>query len=203
MSAESLFRVAFWSVFGGMIVMQTYFACRDRLVGKRAAAERRAVAREGSLRGVVRAVRSLALVAFLVLYAVNPPWLRMLSLPFPAWLRWTGIALGIVGLALYAWSRATLGREWSSDLQMREQHCLVTTGPYAWIRHPIYLALLSFMTSMALVTASWLFIALLAFSIVDLALRMPNEEQMMIQEFGDEYKAYIQRTGRLFPRARP
>lgn len=55
-------------------------------------------------------------------------------------------------------------------------------------------------TSIALVTANWFFIALLVVSVVVLALRIPKEEQMLIEVFGDEYKAYMQRTGGLFPK---
>jgi protein-S-isoprenylcysteine O-methyltransferase Ste14 len=197
---ESLFRIAFWFILGGMIVMQAYFAFQDRLARKHIAADRQAIEREGRGCAVVRAIRSLSLTVFLVLYAINPPWIGMLLVPFPDWLRWMGSALGVLSLAVYAWSRATLGKEWSSQLQMRQRHHLVTTGPYAWIRHPIYLALMSFLAAIALVTANWFFIALLAFSIVDLALRIPKEEEMMIEEFGDEYKTYMQRTGRLLPR---
>lgn len=85
-------------------------------------------------------------------------------------------------------------------MQMQTEHHLVTTGPYARIRHPIYLALLGFLASLALVSANWCFIVVLAFSIVDLSLRMPREEQMMIGEFGEEYEDYMEKTGRLFPR---
>jgi len=60
--------------------------------------------------------------------------------------------------------------------------------------------MMGFLTSIAFVTANWFLIAFLVVSIVDLALRIPKEEQMMIEEFGDEYKAYIQRTGRLIPK---
>jgi len=197
---ESLFRIAFWFIFGGMIVIQFYFASRVRLAGERMPADRKAIEREGWRYAVVRAVRSSFLIVFLVLYAINPPWLGLLSVPFPDWLRWIGVALGVVSLAVYTRSRASLGKEWSSHLQMREKHHMVTAGPYAWIRHPIYLALMGFLTGIALVTANWFFIAFLMVSIVDLALRIPKEEQMMIEEFGDEYKAYMQRTGRLLPK---
>jgi protein-S-isoprenylcysteine O-methyltransferase Ste14 len=199
MSMESLFRTAFWSTLGAMIVMQAYFACRVRLAGERVTADRKAIELEGWGCAVLRAIRSVALVIFVVLYAIRPSWLGVLSVPLPDWMRLMGVALGAASLAVYAWSRVTLGKEWSSQLGMREQHHLVTTGPYARIRHPIYLALLGFLASIALVTANWLFIAVLLFSIVDLSLRMPKEEQMMIAEFGDEYRAYMQRTGRLFP----
>ena len=197
---ESLFRIVFWSIFGGMIVIQLYFASRLRLAGEHKAADRKSIEREGWGVAIVRAVRSVSLFAFLVLYVINPPWLEVLSVPFPVWLRWMGVALGVLSLVFYAWSRTTLGKEWSSPLQMRKKHHLVTTGPYTWIRHPIYLSMMGFLTSIACVTANWFLIAFLVVSIADLALRIPKEEQMMIEEFGDEYKAYRQRTGRLLPK---
>lgn len=200
MSVESLFRIAFWLIFGGMIVMQVYFASRLRLARENKAAGRKAIEREGWGYAVVRAIRSISLIAFLVLYAVNQPWLGMLSVPIPDWLRWMGVVLGALSLAVYAWSRTTLGKEWSSYLQVREKHHLVTTGPYGRIRHPIYLAILSFLTGITLVSANGFLIAFLIVSIVDLALRIPKEEEMLIEEFGDEYKAYMQRTGRLLPK---
>jgi protein-S-isoprenylcysteine O-methyltransferase Ste14 len=197
---ESLFRTAFWLLFGGMIVMQVYFASRLRLAGEHKPADRNAIEREGWVYIIVRVIRSIFFIAFLVAYILNPPWLGMLSLPFPNWLRWMGVVLGVLSLVLYAWSRATLGKEWSSYLQMREKHHLVTTGPYGWIRHPIYLAMIGFLTGITLVTANIFLVAFLVISIVDLALRIPKEERMMIDEFGGEYEAYMQRTGRLLPR---
>jgi len=199
---ESLFRIAFWSIFGGMIILQLYFASRLRLAGEPRAADRKAIKRERWIFIVIRVIRSTILVVFLVLYVVNLPWLRLFRVPFPDWLRWSGAVLGVLSLGLYAWSRRTLGKEWSSCLRMREAHHLVTTGPYAWIRHPIYLAMMVFMTAITLIAANWFLIAFLVISIVDLALRIPNEEQMMIEMFGDEYQAYIQRTGKLLPKYR-
>jgi protein-S-isoprenylcysteine O-methyltransferase Ste14 len=200
MNTESIFRTVFWVLFGGLMVMQVYFASRVRQAGERVKADRQAIEREGWWYAVVRAIGSLSLIAFLVLYGINPPWLGVLSVPFPDWLRWTGVTLGAVSFVLYAWSQATLGKAWSPHLQMREEHQLVTTGPYARIRHPIYLALIGFLTGIALVTANWFFIVLLVVSIVVLALRIPKEEQMMVEDFGEEYKVYMQRTGRLFPK---
>jgi protein-S-isoprenylcysteine O-methyltransferase Ste14 len=201
MSTESIFRIAFWILFGGLIVMQVYFASRVRQAGERVKADRNAIEREGWGYAVVRTVASLALIGFLVLYAISPAWLGVLVVPIPDWLRWIGIALGGASFALYGWAQATLGKEWSPHLQMREQHHLVTTGPYARMRHPIYAAYIVFMTSIALVTANWFFIALLVVSVVVLALRIPKEEQMLIEVFGEEYRTYMQRTGGLLPKS--
>jgi len=60
--------------------------------------------------------------------------------------------------------------------------------------------MMGFLGGIALITANWVLIAFLGVSIVDLVIRIPKEEQMMIEEFCDEYKAYMQKTGRLFPR---
>ena len=199
-SMELPFRIAFWCIFGGMIALQAYFALRLRLSGEHRAAERKAIEREGWVFPVVRGLRSVLLITFLVLYAIHPPWFGELSMPFPDWLRWLGIAVGVLSLALYAWSRQTLGQEWSSYLQMRNtRHLLVTTGPYARIRHPIYLAMMGFLTGLTLIASNWMLFAFLVISIVDLALRIPREEQMMIEAFGEEYRAYMQRTGSIFP----
>jgi protein-S-isoprenylcysteine O-methyltransferase Ste14 len=198
---ESLFRIAFWIIFGGMIGMQACFASRAWQTGARKAAKSKTIERDEEWgHTVVRVGRAISLVAFLVIYASNSPWLEVLRVPFPESLRWIGGVIGAASLAFYAWARAALGKEWSSPLQVREQHHLVTTGPYEWVRHPIYSALIGFMTGIALITANWFLVAFLAVSIVDLCLRIPMEEQMMIDEFGDEYIAYMQRTGRLLPR---
>jgi protein-S-isoprenylcysteine O-methyltransferase Ste14 len=199
MSTESLFRLIFWLMFAGMLVTQVYYAYRVRLAGRRAAAGPEAIEHEGWGCAVARAIRSVLLLGSLVVYAINPSWLPLLSAPFPHWIRWMGVALGLGSLAIYVWSRETLGREWSSELRMRGQHHLVTSGPYARIRHPIYLALSGFLASIALIAANWLFVAVLLFSIVDLALRIPREERMMTSRFGEEYVAYTKRTGRLLP----
>jgi protein-S-isoprenylcysteine O-methyltransferase Ste14 len=200
MSMEPIFRIAFWLIFGGMIALQACFTTRLRLTGQRLTADRKAIEREGWLTTVILAIRVFTLIAFLVLYAIRSPWLETLAVPFSYGLRWIGIALGVVGLALNAWARATLGSVWSSCLQMRVQHHLVTTGPYKFVRHPIYLAMMCFATSIALVTGNWITIAFLVVSLIDLARRIPKEEQMMIEVFGDEYLAYMRTTGGLFPK---
>jgi protein-S-isoprenylcysteine O-methyltransferase Ste14 len=200
MSTDSLFRFAFWLIFGAMIAMQLGFASRLRVAGRRVTAGREASGREGRGCAAIRGIRSISFAAFLVCYALNPPWLGLLFVPLAGWLRWLGVALGVASLALYARSRVALGLEWASPLQTRQEHHLVTTGPYARIRHPIYLSMIGFLAGLALVAGNWFLVAFLLVSAVDLALRIPKEEQMMVEEFGHAYKAYMHRTGRLFPK---
>jgi protein-S-isoprenylcysteine O-methyltransferase Ste14 len=200
MLAESIFRISFWILFGGSILMQDKFSFRVQGAGERVGVDRGAIAWDGWGYIIVRIIGSLALVTFLVLYAINPPWLRVLCVPFPGWLRWAGIFLGVASFGLCAWARAALGKEWSPYLPIQQEHHMVTSGPYACIRHPIYAAYLFFMTAIALVTASWFFVGLLAVSIVVFALRIPKEELMLIEVFGAQYAEYMRRTGGLLPR---
>jgi len=200
MTTESIFRVAFWILLAGIFVMRIYFSLKVRQAGERLMPDREAVQREGRGMFIIRVVMGFVLLAWLILYAINPTWMKVLSVPFPNWLRWLGFAIGLASLGFWSWTQVALGKEWSPQLQLRKEHHLVTTGPYARIRHPLYTAMIGYGTSLALVTANWLFII---FAIIAAGLtfaRVPKEEQMMIEEFGEEYKTYMQRTGRFFPK---
>ena len=200
MAAESIFHIAFWVLFGGLLVMRVYFSLRVRQARERLMPDREAIEREGRGMFGARVVAFLFLIVLLVLYALNSPWIEALSIPLPGWLRWAGFAVGLASLALWTWAQASLGKEWSPQLQLREEHHLVTTGPYARVRHPLYTAMLGMGTAFALVTANWVFVLLAVAMIAGLVARVPREEQMMLEQFGEEYKAYMQRTGRFLPR---
>ena len=200
MTTESIFRVAFWILLAGVFVMRIYFSLKVRQAGERLMPDREAVQREGRGMFIIRVVMGFVLLGWLILYAINPTWMKVLSVPFPNWLRCLGFALGLASLGFWSWTQVALGKEWSPQLQLRKEHHLVTTGPYARIRHPLYTAMIGYGTSLALVTANWLFII---FAIIAAGLtfaRVPKEEKMLIQKFGENYKAYMQKTGRFFPK---
>jgi len=200
METEIPFRIAFWALIGLMFAIRTYFAALVRRSGERLGADTQAIRREG--RGVyaLRWALFILLIIGLVVYAIYPAWLDNLLLPLSGWLRWLGAAFGLASLALLAWSQIALGRLWSAQLQLRPEHHLVTGGPYARMRHPLYSALFGYGIGLALVTASWIFILLAVIIIAGMSLRVGKEEQMMIDQFGDEYRAYMRRTWRYFPR---
>ncbi len=197
---ESTFRIAFWVLLGGVLLMRAYFALRVRQAGERLLPDRAAVEREGQAAFAFRVVAFFLLIGFLVLYALDWSWIRALAFPLPDWLRWVGVALGVASLAFWTWTQAALGTHWSAQLQLREEHHLVATGPYARVRHPLYTAMFGWAVAVALVTANGVFVFLAVAVIAGLVARAPREEQMMLGEFGEEYAAYMQRTGRFFPR---
>ena len=200
MTQETIFRIAFWILFAGVILMRMYFAIRVRQAKERVMPDRQAIEREGRGMFATRVVMFFLLLAWLVLYAIYPPWMMALAAPFPDWLRWAGFALGLASLALWIWTQVALGKQWSPQLQLRQEHHVITSGPYARIRHPLYTAMIGYGTALALVSANWVFILFAILAIAGMAARVPREEKMMIEEFGEEYIAYMQRTGRFFPR---
>lgn len=200
MSTERIFQIGFWLLFGGLLIIQLYVVLRVRLAGESGDPGQKANDRKGVGHILVRIIASLALIGFLVLYAFNPGCLGVLSVPFPDWLRWSGLALGGAGFILYLWSLATLGNAWSPQLQTRENPHLVTGGPYARIRHPLYASYILFMTGNALLTANWVFVALLLVTVIVLVRRIPGEEQKLMETFGEEYRMYMQKTRGLIPK---
>jgi len=139
-------------------------------------------------------------IGLLAAFAVQPSWLAELSFPIPDVLRWLGFILGLAGLGIWIWAQIILGKEWSSQLQLREKHRLVNAGPYARMRHPIYTGMFIWAGGLALLTANWIFVVVAVLVCAVFIVRVPREEQMMIEEFGEEYREYKKRTGRILPK---
>lgn len=129
------------------------------------------------------------------------PLLAFADYPLPVAAWWCGLVVMVAALVLFYRSHADLGLNWSATLEMREGHTLVTEGVYRSIRHPMYAAILLFDVAQGLMLANWLagWSALAVFLLL-YAIRAPREERMMMDSFGDAYRDYTKRTGRLFPR---
>lgn len=129
------------------------------------------------------------------------PWLDFANYNLPGPSGWAGTAV-LAGALFMLWkSHADLGRNWSATLQILARHSLVTTGVYRYIRHPMYTAHLLWAIAQGLLLSNWLAgWAFLVLSIPLYVVRIPKEEQMMVEHFGEEYRAYRSRTGRLIPR---
>ncbi|HSB67011.1 MAG TPA: isoprenylcysteine carboxylmethyltransferase family protein [Anaerolineales bacterium] len=195
-----LFRVAFFVLLGAMLIMRVAFSLRVHQQGERSMPDRQAIQHEGLWLFVARVVLFFMLIAVLVLYAMNHTWMKELEFELPGWLRWTGFAIGCLSIGLVTWAELELGRQFSPQLQLRQEHQLITTGPYAYIRHPIYTAIYGFGLSLAMVSANWFFVGFFLLSMIGLGVRVPKEERMLMEQFGEEYRVYMEKTGRYGPR---
>lgn len=128
-------------------------------------------------------------------------WLDFANYPLPTWPGWLGAVLFAGAIWLLWRSHVDLGRNWTPTLGFREGHALVTAGVFKYIRHPMYAAHLLWGIATALMLHNWIagFSLLGAMGLQYLS-RVRAEEQMMLDQFGEEYEQYMERTGRIFPR---
>lgn len=112
--------------------------------------------------------------------------------------QWVGLALCLAGFGFAIWARMHLGRNWGMPMSLRQGHELVTSGPYAYVRHPIYTGILLAMIGSTLARGlAWLLPLFLGFVYFLFSAR--TEEKMMVAQFPDAYPAYRQRTRMLIP----
>jgi protein-S-isoprenylcysteine O-methyltransferase Ste14 len=141
----------------------------------------------------------------LVLPIVNAAtdWLDFASYKLPDWAGWMGILL-IAGAIFVFWrAHADLGLNWSPTLEIREKHELVTRGIYGVIRHPMYASQWLWVIAQPLLRQNWIagWLNLIIF-IFFYFLRVKAEEQLMMEQFGDQYGAYMQKVGTIIPKMR-
>jgi protein-S-isoprenylcysteine O-methyltransferase Ste14 len=136
----------------------------------------------------------------LVAYMVNPVWMEWSSVSLPDWLRWTGAGLGVVAASLLTWTLRSLGKNLTDTVVTRKAHVLVTSGPYRWVRHPFYDSVALCILANSLVAANWLLLLAGGLTLLLLVARTRREEELLLERFGDAYRAYRARTGRFLPR---
>ncbi len=108
-------------------------------------------------------------------------------------------ALALIGLLVMLWARAIIGKNWSGEVVLRKDHELAMTGPYAYVRHPIYSGLLLLMlaTAMAFGVVSGFVVFVTFFAVLLYKSRI--EERFMAGHFPETYTAYMKKTKALVP----
>ena len=119
----------------------------------------------------------------------------------PQWVGWLGAVVFVFAIWLLHRTHVDLDRQWTFTPNIRKNHKLITKGVFKYIRHPMYAAHLLWAIAQIMLLhnwiAGWSFLATFAPLYF---YRVANEEKMMIKEFGDEYKEYMKKTGRILPR---
>ena len=149
-----------------------------------------------------RILRAITLLIAIVLFSTTRIPLRWLYLePWPAglWPFWLGAAVMIAGLLFAVWARGHLGRNWSQAVTIKQGHELITTGPYAVVRHPIYTGMLAGLLGTAIALSQVRgFMAFVIFFVM-FWLKLRKEEQWMRSQFGETYATYAHQTAALVP----
>ena len=139
----------------------------------------------------------------LIAWLISPRSMAWSEISLPLSLRWAGVGVLIAAAPLVIWTLRCLGTNLTDTVVTRQQHTLVTHGPYRWVRHPFYIGAAMLTTAIALITANWFLLVIGTMVIAVLAVRTRIEEDNLIARFGNDYQQYMRRTGRFLPRIRP
>jgi protein-S-isoprenylcysteine O-methyltransferase Ste14 len=183
-----------------VILILTFMAHRGYYVTKHGEEQDSLKRREEGLVSKLAGLLGMLALITSVLYVINPAWPSWTSLPLPLGLRWGGVGAALLGFALLQWAQNTLGKNWSDTPRMIHEQQLVTSGPYRWVRHPIYTAFLLILGSTLFISGNWLVgLAWTGMTGLEVASRIRFEEDLMLEYFGEPYREYMRRTGRLLP----
>jgi len=149
-----------------------------------------------------RILRLLIFVIVIVLFSTTRiplHWLYLQLWPAGLWPFWLGAAVMIAGLLFAVWAREHLGGNWSSEVTIKQGHELITTGPYAIVRHPIYTGMLAGLVGSAIALSEVRGFVACALVFLILWPKLRLEEEWMRSQFGEAYAAYASRTRALVP----
>lgn len=196
MERETIFRILTALIFLATYLTRKIYERRSEQIGRTGLVQDKDDKRMIVLQSLLL---TISLVALLV-YIIKPGWMQWASLPFPLWLRWLGFTFGALGAILLIWSHISLDDNFFGGVKIRAGHTMITRGPYRWVRHPMYTAFVILGLAFILLPANWMTgAAWLAGSLLTIMTRLKREENMMIEQFGNEYREYIKKTSRFFP----
>lgn len=157
------------------------------------------VSRLGSLRAFLAVSLYVLILLSAFVYVLAPGWLAWAALPLTPALRWFGVGIGIGSVFLLFWVHRTLGRNFAAPGIIQARQTLITSGPYHWVRHPMYTTFFIISVTIALVAANWMIIMMCLLFGILLPSIIQIEEQTLLEKFGDDYREYMKHTGRFLP----
>ena len=193
---ENIFRIlAAFVLLTGMSISFYYRLKADRESGEKIS---RKV--DGSI--MMNLIKLGGLILWLTpfVYLINPRWMAWSKIGLPESVRWLGVVMGLLCIAGIYWLFSSIGSGITPTSATRKQHTLVTSGPYRWVRHPLYTVGSALFISFGMMADNWFIAALGILTFILMAIRTPKEEANLIEKFGDEYREYMKRTGAFLPK---
>ena len=152
---------------------------------------------------LVLMTRIVVTVVFLIVLLLNifyPSAVSWAKFNLPRFIQIAALILGFLCIPFLWWVFLSLGKNISETILVKDEHELVTHGPYQWIRHPLYAGALMLLISASLVLADYVILGYAVIGILAFRLLViPAEEEQLLETFGEDYKRYQSRTGAMLP----
>jgi protein-S-isoprenylcysteine O-methyltransferase Ste14 len=193
---ENIFRILAAVILFTSIGISSYFRRKaDKDTGEK-------ISRKVDGSALMTVIKVLGPVLWLspLVYLINPAWMAWSKIGLSDWVRWLGVLIGVLCIFGVYWLFSSIGSGITPTSGTRKEHQLVTSGPYRWVRHPLYTVGSSLFIAFGMMADNWFIAALGVFAFIAMAIRTPKEEANLIEKFGDEYREYMKRTGRFLPR---
>lgn len=193
MSARVLYLVSLYTFEIGWLALAAIFIFRRKRSRDKTEKTDRA-----SITGIVLQTLALALVW-------SMPRRRYMSiLPFGLWFQFLTSVLVIVLVTVSLWTMSAavraLGKQWSLQARVLEDHSLVREGPYRFVRHPIYTGMLGMVIAAGLVWSHWIgFVVSILFFVIGTTIRVRSEEKLLREQFGAEFDDYKRKVPAVIP----
>lgn len=191
--SETIFKIIFVALWVIYILIRAPF-------DKQYKQEEKSKANHSESEKYLLVLMSLGLIIIPLIW-IFTPFFNNFKMEFPVWLRMFGIVIFVLSLFYFRWIHKTLGTNWSPTLEIRKGHQLIKTGPYKTIRHPMYTQIWLWTFAQVLLISNLVagFSGITVWAILYF-IRVPKEEKMMIENFGDEYLKYMKKTSKIFPK---
>jgi protein-S-isoprenylcysteine O-methyltransferase Ste14 len=154
---------------------------------------------ESAASRILRVFIFLIAIVLLLTIRIPLPWLYLQLWPVGLLAFWLGAAVTVAGLLFAVWAREHLGRNWSRSVTIKKGHELITTGPYAMVRHPIYTGILIGFLGMAITISQVRGFIVVVLIFLAFWIKLSMEEQWMRSQFGEAYASYARQTAALVP----
>lgn len=193
---ENMFRIAAAVILLTGVGISTYFRRKaDRETGEK-------ISRSVDGKAMMTVIKVFGLLLWFSpwVYLLNPAWMAWSKIGLPDALRWLGVLMGVLSVFGVYWLFSSIGRGITPTSATRRQHTLVTSGPYRWVRHPLYTIGSALYIAFGMMADNWFIVLLGILTFIVMAVRTPKEEANLIEKFGDEYREYRKRTGAFLPK---
>ena len=193
MEEELLFRILFVAIYALFASVRIYY--RSKTIGRESEKDYTKLDKST----ITLSVGILGYLISCIFYVILPDLIFWAYIELPSLIRCCGVGIALAATGLVLTTHRTLGAQYSAKQEIQKEHVLISEGIYNQIRHPMYTSFITFSLAVAIISSNLLLIIFAIIVVIPFPWMARKEEEMLIEQFGQDYTEYMERTGRFFP----